>query len=67
MSKVLSADRDSHSPRLTADSGRSSADCCSEVPPTQQLRRDGEAAQIAIATENTSTRWYSPARLAFGS
>ncbi len=31
--------------------GRSSADCCSAVPPTQQRRRDGEAACIANATE----------------
>jgi hypothetical protein len=31
--------------------GKSSADCCSAVPPTQQRRRDGKAAQIATATE----------------
>jgi hypothetical protein len=42
---------DSHSPRQTAEWGRSSADSCSAVPPTQQRRRVGKAAQIAAAIE----------------
>jgi hypothetical protein len=68
MSKGPQRQTGSHSPSETADWGRSSADCCSAVPPTQQRRRDGEAALIAIATkERIDPGGIPPARLSFGS